>query len=66
MRADAPGFEVGELDHFGAMTKIAPSIRADPDNMFAMRLSWPGESTKLTTLNSSLFPPHRAHVGLVE
>ena len=51
---------------FAATTKSAPSIRAEPDNMLAIKLSWPGLSTKLTTLVSSLSLPQFGHFGEVE
>ena len=41
-------------------------MRAAPDSMLAMRLSWPGLSTKLTTRDSSEAPPQAGHFGAAE
>ncbi len=49
-----------------AMTKTAPSMTAAPESMFVIRASWPGQSTKLTTLKNSALPPHLGHLGDVE
>ncbi len=51
---------------FAATTNIAPSIKAEPDNIFAIKLSCPGLSTKLTTLDNSLSFPQLGHFGVVE
>ena len=53
---DVLGFVAGAPFHL-LTHRIDPSINAAPDNILAIKLSCPGESTKLTTLISSLGPP---------
>ena len=75
LRPDAGEAAIGDARSGGGQRGAAivsvgvPCENADvseSDTCFAIRLSWPGESTKLTTLNSSLFPSQFAHIGLVE
>mmetsp|Transcript_66229 Transcript_66229/g.185188 ORF Transcript_66229/g.185188 Transcript_66229/m.185188 type:complete len:263 (-) Transcript_66229:386-1174(-) len=44
-------------DSFPAISKSAASITAAPFNMVAMRMSWPGQSTKDTCLVNLQLPP---------
>ena len=51
---------------FAAITRRAPSMIAAPLSIVAIRVSWPGESTKLTARRSSVFVPSYLHTSFVE
>gem|GEM_PF-7119714 len=45
-----------------AMIRTAPSMMAAPESIVAIRVSWPGESTKDTVLRTSLGEPQTGQV----
>ena len=50
-------------DSFAAMSSSAPSMTAAPLSIVAIRMSCPGQSTKLTWRTSSIAPPQCSHGG---
>ena len=51
---------------FPAISKRAASMTAAPFNIVAIRMSWPGQSTKDTCRTNFILAPHpgRSHGGL--
>ena len=45
-----------------ATSRMAPSMRAAPESMVAIRVSCPGASTKDTARRNSVSAPHLAHL----